>query len=121
MDPLGLRGRVIGLSHDEKKKYEIVSFSHPCVTQEYDEKEDRMYPKVGYMVIYSVQFNFKYAGRKVVSFKAKSLEIEGHSELQKERFKKSIVDFLERISEELLANNIDDIRLPWDEQEGKNN
>lgn len=116
VEPLGLSGRVIGFSPDEKYRYKIQSFSFPTHTIEWDDKEDRNVTKIGYTVKYTVKFNFKFAGRKAVTFSVKSQEVIGQSELAIERMKKTVINFLESHAEEILADNIQDILLPWDEE-----
>lgn len=116
LEPLGLSGKVIGFSPDEKYRYKIESFSYPTHSIEWDDKADRNVTKVGYVVKYTVKFNFKFAGRKAVTFAVKSAEVEGQSELAVERMKKVVINFLESRAEEILADNIQDILLPWDEE-----
>lgn len=116
VDTLGLRDKIIGLSPSEKYKYKIESFSFPSHWIEWDDKQDRNVTKVGYVIKYTVKFNFKYAGRKAVTFSVKSTEFEGQSEVVVERVKKTVINFLEKNAEEILAVNIQDTLLPWDEE-----
>lgn len=114
LDPLGLKGKMIGLHPSESKKYMIDGFSYPASFDVWDEELQEKRMQIGYICMYQVKFNFKDAGRKVVTYKIRSVEI-GETEHQKSANKRMIINFLESNAEEVLANNMYDTLLKWEE------
>lgn len=113
IDPLNLRGKRIGMHHDDRFRYTIESFSYPATIEVFDKDYGEKVMKVGFVCLYRVKFNFQNAGRKMVTYKVNNFEVEGtphHVDSQKKR----VISFLENNAETVLANNIDDILLDWE-------
>lgn len=113
MDPLSLRGKRIGLNPNDKCRYVIDTFSYPATIDVFDKDVGDVIPKIGYMIIYQVKFNFENAGRKVVTYKISNFEAEG-SQHHIEAKRRIVIGFLETHAETVLANNMYDTVLDWE-------
>jgi hypothetical protein len=120
MDVLGISGKMIGLHPDPSKRYAIECFSYPASIEVWDQESLEKVMRVGYVCIYIVKFNFKYAGRKVVKHKLSNLDA-GETPQERARAEKMVVGFLEHTAEELLAHHIEDVLLKWDEPNTNDN
>lgn len=115
IDPLGLRGKRIGHHPDERFRYNIESFSYPATFDIYDEESDTKKLKVGYVVIYQVKFNFENSGRKAVSHRINSTDLDS-SQHNTDGIRKMVVTFLEDHAERILADTGYDKVLPWEDK-----
>jgi hypothetical protein len=120
IDPLKIAGKVIGLHPDVSKRYKIEVFSVPEVLSYIDETSGDEMKRIGYVCRYSVKFNFKGAGRKVVSYKINSMEVE--SAINPEiKLAKTITTWLETRAETILAENLYDIIMSWGDKNQNDN
>lgn len=112
-DPLGLAGAKVG--YNPKRALEVGVFSYPAVLSIKDQ-DGEYKDRVGEVYRYEVRMNFRDAGRKVVSYKISSYEIElaavGQHGLK--GLRKTAKDFLEHNSETFLAQNMDDELANWE-------
>lgn len=113
-DPLKINGKVIGLSMNPKDKFTVKVFSHPQIHTVEDDETLESKQVIGEMYRYSVELNFKHAGRKVVTVKVTSEELK-ESPFTTDKIAKKTIEFLENTAEEICAENADDIRIPWEE------
>jgi hypothetical protein len=113
-DPLGIVGKEIGYS----KRYKIYVFSHPAMHSIGDKDSLENQEISGESYRYSVQFNFKDAGRKVVTYVVASPTLEtGQYDLHAITY--TVIKFLEHHAETMLVQYMDDTLLEWDAPNGK--
>lgn len=114
-DPLGLVGRVIGYDSDPNRKFVIEVFSHPDhFMTEFDEEDGGPKMDIGATYRYSVKMNYQKAGRKVITCKVTSKDLEDES-VTKDMLRKVVLNYLEHNAEEMQVGQGDDKRIPWEE------